>query len=71
MEQAGNFNFPPRVPNLISLDFFYTRSSDKQDLCKDLITVADTPVVLLQNNANIILGTLEKNTTQSIIFQLQ
>lgn len=38
MKLAGTFNFLPRTPNLIPLDFFFTRPSDKEDLCRDLIT---------------------------------
>lgn len=36
MEQPTTFNFPTTAPNLIALDFFFTRSSDKENLCRDL-----------------------------------
>ena len=41
MEQASTFNFPTTAPNLMALDFFFTRSSDKENLCRDLTTEAD------------------------------
>lgn len=41
MEQASTFNFPTTAPNLMALDFCFTRSSDKENLCRDLATEVD------------------------------
>ena len=64
MEQASTFNFPTTAPNLMALDFFFTRSSDKENLCRDLTTEADNSPACyfwMSQNNNVTLNKVQGN----------